>query len=262
MRFSASVLAAVLLVAAATALAASEQGRDDCGMSNPVRTGCASAVQGNGETVQALAFVHNTPDIAYSPEGDRAVANYIEMIRLDPNGINRNRNRGVRHQARTDLERTIARYSKSIMLDPKNDDAFFRRGIANFYAGSLPKARADISKASELDPKYAYYVLWLDIVDKRGNLPSRLAQSTAQIDMTKWPAPVIRLFLGQITPASALAAANDPDSDTRKSQVCEANFYIGELALRQGAKAEAARLFRLAAADCPRAFVEGLAAYA
>jgi lipoprotein NlpI len=70
--------------------------------------------------------------------------------------------------------------------------------------------------------------------------------------MAKWPAPVIRLFLGQSTSGAVLAAADDPDADTKKGLVCDANFFMGELALQQGTKEEAARLFRLAAADCPR----------
>jgi hypothetical protein len=35
-----------------------------------------------------------------------------------------------------------------------------------------------------------------------------------RIDMTKWPAPVIRLYLGQMTPDSVLAAADSPDAQT------------------------------------------------
>jgi lipoprotein NlpI len=77
-----------------------------------------------------------------------------------------------------------------------------------------------------------------------------------KIDMTKWPAPLIRLFLRQITPAAALAAADDADLNKKKGQVCEANFFSGELAMQQGAKEQALKLFRLAATDCPRTFVE------
>jgi lipoprotein NlpI len=114
-----------------------------------------------------------------------------------------------------------------------------------------------------LTPSTPYYALWLDIVEKRSGLASRLPQAVSQIDMTKWPAPVIRLFLGQITPAAVLAAADDPDAETRKGQVCEANFYSGELALQHGSKDEAERLFRLAATDCPGdEFVERPAANA
>ncbi len=73
-----------------------------------------------------------------------------------------------------------------------------------------------------------------------------------QIDMTEWPAPIIRLYLGQMTPESVLAAADDPDANTKKRQVCDANFFIGELALQRGAKDDAVRLFRLAAAGCEK----------
>ena len=140
--------------------------------------------------------------------------------------------------------------------------AYFRRAVANLYAGSLPKALADLDQASKLDPTYAYAAIWLDILNKRSNLPSPLAQAVTQIDMTKWPAPVIRLYLGQSTPTDVLAAADDPDEETKRGQVCEANFYTGELKLQQGAKEEAARLFRRAAADCPKGFDEWPAANA
>jgi lipoprotein NlpI len=45
-------------------------------------------------------------------------------------------------------------------------------------------------------------------------------------------------------------------------QVCEAAFYVGQLALQQNAIQEATRRFHLAATDCPRDFVEGPAASA
>ena len=89
-----------------------------------------------------------------------------------------------------------------------------------------------------------------------------MAQASAQVDMTAWPAPVIRMFMGQMTPAATLAAADDPDPNKKKGQVCEANFYSGELALRTGAKDEATRLFRLAVGDCPKLYDEMAAAIA
>jgi hypothetical protein len=57
-------------------------------------------------------------------------------------------------------------------------------------------------------------------------------------------------------PRPCLRAADAPNADTKKGQVCEANFYSAQLALQQGAKMEATLLFRLAAADCPKDFVE------
>jgi lipoprotein NlpI len=197
-------------------------------------------------------------------EGDRgrSISDYIEMIRLDTKDSDAPLNRGAKDQAKSDRDQVIVYYNAAIRRDPKDDDAYFHRGLANLYDGFLRLALADLSQASKLDPEYAYYALWLDILDKRGNAASRLPQAISQINMTKWPAPVIRLFLGQTTPAAVLAAADDPDANTKRAQLCEANFYLGELALQQGAKENAARLFRLAAADCPREFVEGPAASA
>jgi lipoprotein NlpI len=80
--------------------------------------------------------------------------------------------------------------------------------------------------------------------------------------MTKWPAPVIRLMLGTMTADEVLGAADDPDPIRKKGQICEANFFTAELALRRGVKEEARRLFGLALADCPPTFLERQAAEA
>jgi len=82
-------------------------------------------------------------------------------------------------------------------LDPKYAVAHFTRSRLNLFVGALPKALAGLHRANELDPKNAYAALWLDIANRRSNLPSRLAEATKQIDATKWPAAVMRLYLGQ-----------------------------------------------------------------
>jgi lipoprotein NlpI len=205
-----------------------------------------------------LAAAFDNRGIAYKAKGalDRAIAEFNEAIRLDPKRATAFHGRGDAYKAKGDLDHAIADYDKGIQLAPKQADNYFGRGIANLYGGSLPKALADLDRASKLDPKDAYAALWLDIVDKRSDLASRLPQDIAQIDMTRWPAPVIRMFLGQMEAQAVLAAADDANAHTKSGQVCEANFYSGALALRQGAKDQATRLFRLAVADCPKDFIE------
>jgi lipoprotein NlpI len=190
------------------------------------------------------------------------IAEYTRTVRLDAKDPDPRHGRASKEQTKNDLYQTIVYYSDAIRRDPKDDDAYFHRGLAKLYAGAVPAAMADFSQASRLDPRYAYYALWIDIIDKRRNDAGSLAQAAARLDMTKWPAPVVRLFLGETTPDAVIAAAADPDPVTRRGQLCEANFYVGQFALQHGATQEAARLFRPAAADCPPAFVEGPAAVA
>jgi len=193
---------------------------------------------------------------------DRAIADYDQAIVLDPKGAATFFSRGIAYFNTDDLDHAIADYDQAITLEPKYTFAYFSRGVASLYAGDLPKALADLNQASTLDPKNAYVALWLDIIGQRNNVPSRLSQAISTIDMTAWPSPIIRMFLGQMTPAAVLAAADDPDATKKQGQVCEANLYSGELALQAHLKAEAARLFRLAASDCPKTFVEWRAANA
>jgi tetratricopeptide (TPR) repeat protein len=203
-----------------------------------------------------LAYLNRGNAYAAKGDTDRAVADYSQALVFDPKFAIAYNNRGDANRAKGDTDRAIADYSQAIVLDPKYALAYFSRGRLNLYSGALPKALADLNQASELNPKYAYTALWLDMVNKRSNLPSRLSEASKQIDMTKWPAPVFRLYLGQLTPEAVLAAADDPESSTKNDRVCEVNFYSGELALQRGAKDEATRLFRSAASGCPKRFIE------
>jgi lipoprotein NlpI len=200
------------------------------------------------------AVNYNNRGFEYRNKGDtgRALADFSKAIELNPKYAMAYNNRGSVYRDKGDTDRALADYGKSIEIDPRYIKPYFNRGLIYLYGGKPDKALADINQASELDPKDAYYALWVDIVTKRSNLPSRLAQAMTQIDMAKWPAPVVRLYLGQLTPGAVLAAADDPDADTKRRRACDANFFIGELALQQGTKEEASRLFRLAAADCPK----------
>jgi lipoprotein NlpI len=72
--------------------------------------------------------------------------------------------------------------------------------------------------------------------------------------MTVWPAPVIQLFMDQLTPTALLAAADDPDTTRKQEKLCDAIFFSGEFSLMKGLNDDATRLFRLAVSDCPRGF--------
>ncbi|WP_376703698.1 hypothetical protein RQ479_00305 [Mesorhizobium sp. ISC25] len=87
-----------------------------------------------------------------------------------------------------------------------------------------------------------------------------MKEAKSKLDMTKWPAPLVSMLLGEKTPAEALSDAGAVGLAQRTGQVCETNFYTAELSRLQGHSEEALRLYRLAASDCPRDFVEYRAA--
>jgi lipoprotein NlpI len=201
---------------------------------------------------------------AYQKKGDydRAIVDYSELIRRGQLGPYAFFGRGVAYLRNGELDHAIADYNRAIELNPKNARVYRARAIANLQAGSASQSLADLDQAAELDPKDAYAALWRDVVAKRSNVPSRLAAAAGELDMTKWPAPIIHLFRGETTPEAVLAAADDPDSEKKTGQICEANFYTGAWALQQGEREDARRFFQLATAECPKGFIEWQAANA
>ena len=202
--------------------------------------------------------------IAYKALGDldRAIADYGDAVRLNPRDTLAYGHRGYAYQAKGDVDSALADFSEAIRLDPKNAWAYKNRGVVYLYGGSLEKARADFKQAAELAPKDAYSALWLDIAERRNGLPSHLAQATKQLNMAAWPAPLVRLFLGETSFDAAIDAAGDKDATRNHRKVCDANLYGAEFVALQGRKEEALELYQLAAGNCPNDFIEWTAANA
>jgi lipoprotein NlpI len=201
----------------------------------------------------------------YRGMGDftRAMADINEAIRLDPNYAPAYFTRGRLSYLLGNNPAALDDFTRSIRLDAGDPAAYFNRGVSYYVIGGrTPDAVADFKKAAELDPKDAYAALWRDLAERRNNAPSHLAEAVKQLDMSVWPAPVIRHFLGEQNAEQVFGAAFDPDPKTKLAQTCEANFYSGELALLKKNRKEAHRLLKLAADDCPQSFIESTAAIA
>ena len=201
----------------------------------------------------------------YTSGGDfeHARADLSQAIRLDPNDATAYFIRGTVSYLMGHNPGALADFTASLKIDPNNQATYFNRGIAYYVIGGrTPDAEADFSKAIELDPKDAYAAIWLDLAARRNNAASRLREQSAQLDMTAWPAPVIREFLGESNAAQTLAAAHDNDPKINQGRSCEASFYSGELALLGKNKQQALQMLKRAASDCPRGYVEAAAAMA
>ena len=234
------------------------------GFSYQIREDMDRAIADYGESIRIDpedTASYTNRGFAYWAKGDldRAIANYSEVIRLDPEDALAYRDRGITYSDKGDTDRAFADYDEAIRLDPEYAFAYRTRGIAHLYGGSLAEAEADFQEAADLNPRNAYTALWFDIAERRNGGPGHLAEAARRLDMTAWPAPIVRLFLGEMTMATTFAAA-DEDAENRRDQICEANFYGAEFLQLQGQKAEALPLYRLAVSDCRRNFLESYAA--
>ena len=183
-------------------------------------------------------------------------------INLDPKSAGAYHSRGTADLHGGNVQAALADYDRAIELNPKEGYYHLDRGIASYYSGARQKARDDFAAATALDAANPYFAIWLDIADRRDHQPSHLAVDVPNFKMDAWPAPLVQVFLGEITPAAALAAANDADADKQRGQICEANLYSAELARIGGDVGEALPRYRAAAAECPHNFTEWTAALA
>lgn len=213
----------------------------------------------------AYALAHFSRGDLYRRSGDlaRAMTDMNDTIKLDPNYALAYFTRGRLSYMLGNSPAALEDFGKAIKLDADDPTAYFNRGVAYYVIGGRnPDAEADFRKAAELNPKDAYAALWRELAERRNNAPSHLAEAAKNLDMTVWPAPVIRLFLGELNAEQTFAAAFDTDPQTKAAQTCEANFYSGEFALLKKNKKEAQRLLKLAADNCPPSFIESTAAVA
>jgi lipoprotein NlpI len=191
-------------------------------------------------------------------EYDRAIKDYDQAIALNPHYANAFNNRGNAYRCKGAYGHAIDDYNKAIGLDPYDAKKFKSRGIVGFSMGQFDAARKDLETARQLNPKDPYTVIWLYLTrvklgkDAKGDL----AKNAEQLNLQVWPKEVIGLYLGKTTKETLLSSAKNPDPKKDQEQHCEADFYLGEDALRQGKRDDAVTLFQQARETRVTTFIE------
>jgi lipoprotein NlpI len=268
MRFSLVFVSVIpLFVLGGPASAASQSEMVDCQQMRDLDrgiAGCTKVAEDPSATAhdRAIAFFNRGIALYAKNDDDHAIADWTQAIKLVPNYSHAYNNRAKAYVAKTDYDHAIADYSEAIKLDPNHMLSYKGRGIAYYLSGAPDKAQADFQKAADLDPADAYVALWLDIAKRRNKQPSDLTQVTTRLNMSSWPAPVLLLFAGRLTPHDVLVAAQHIDPTVSATRLCEAYFYGGELMLSRGDKDEGAHAFKLALKNCLPSVDEFVAATA
>jgi tetratricopeptide (TPR) repeat protein len=199
---------------------------------------------------------------------DRAIQEFDEAIRLNPKDANAYNNRGVAYLTKNDYDRAIQDYNQAIRLMSNDTTAYVNRGDAYFAQSNLTAAIADYEHTISAAPSSrtaVYAVLMLHVIMKRQDHDDaqQLARVAAAVDLSKWPGPVLKLDLGQMTANEVMMAAASSGSDRQKKwQVCEANYFTGEDALTHHQRATALARLKAARDGCPKGDTDYAAALA
>jgi regulator of sirC expression with transglutaminase-like and TPR domain len=92
-------------------------------------------------------------------EGDSAIREFTEAIRLNPNNAEAYYYRGFVYGMNNDYERAIADFTQAIRLNPNNAEAYNYRGFSYGMKDDYKSAIADFTQAIRLNSNYAeaYY---------------------------------------------------------------------------------------------------------
>ncbi|MFY9989669.1 MAG: tetratricopeptide repeat protein [Rhodoplanes sp.] len=119
---------------------------------------CSRAITSGSISPNDLARAYFNRGRAYYQKQDYslAIADYGEVIKLDPKNAWAFIFRGNAYKAKQDYDLAIADYSEALKLDPKNAGTFYARGNAYKAKQDYSLAIADYGEVIKLDPKYAW----------------------------------------------------------------------------------------------------------
>jgi lipoprotein NlpI len=184
---------------------------------------------------------------------EEAMAEFAEVIRLDPEDPSAYIGRGIVHLQRGENELAIADDNAALERAPASSFAHVNRATALFYAGRFAEAAADFAYVRKGDPGDAHWTLWLHLARARAGAEDQaeFAANAQAIEGKDWPGPVVAYYLGQASAAEVeQAAAAGETKAWRLQQGCDVSFYFAEEKLLRAEKDEAKRLFQKVLEDC------------
>ena len=218
------------------------------------------ATRGDILTTENLATVYQFRGAAYrnTLNYDRAIQDLNEAIRLEPGFGEAHYNLGATYHEMGQDERAIQDYDNAVALEPNVGFPLIGRGNSYLVLGDVDRAFRDYDRAIRLEPSFvnfrgnAYFLLgkfgeasqdyrwfleqrptdahtalYLYIGEVRNGQTGTdsLTRNAANLNMSEWPAPVVPLFLKEMSPEQVLEKARG--SENQQAQLCDAYFFIG-----------------------------------
>jgi tetratricopeptide (TPR) repeat protein len=101
---------------------------------------------------RSSAYIDQGNAHSLAKEYDKAIEDYTEAIRLDPNNAAAFFGRGNIYAAKRDCQKSIDDFNEAIRLNPNSPWAFDCRGLAYAATKNYDKAIKDCTEAVRLDP--------------------------------------------------------------------------------------------------------------
>ena len=183
---------------------------------------CTRAIMSGQLSSRTLSVTYNSRGNAWGINGqyDKAIADFDEAIRLNPQDALIYVNRGHARYRKGDNDVAIADYGEAIRLNPLNASYYLQRGYTQFWLGRFDASWPDLTESLRLNANQPYAIIWRYLAQSRSGKPelanSELSEKSGLLDKAKWPVPVIEFLLGKIDLDALLKAAEHPDAETRR----------------------------------------------
>jgi hypothetical protein len=115
-------------------------------------------------------------------------------------------------------------------LDAANANAVWRRTVTRFALGQFAEAAQDAERSVRLNPDWGYGILWRYIANvKSGTAKPGVLPYSGKIDESKWPGPVLALYMGVLTAEQVSDAAVKAGGGKAAPDMCEATRWRSPL---------------------------------
>ena len=152
------LIAATLLVLASPGWAASQRDYDDCNQLKDLDrriAGCARIIGDRKEPANNRAIAYSNRGAAWYTKGDhdRAVADFSDAIKLNPNFVDAYTNRGLAFREKRDYARAISDVTRAMQLRGQASyEDYVQRAISYRLSGNPSAALDDIGSAGSAFP--------------------------------------------------------------------------------------------------------------
>lgn len=206
----------------------------------------------NSLDVYANAFAFRGAIYAGKGDFDRAIQDYDQAVQMDSKFAKAFDWRAQAYVGKGNYTQAVRDYDQAIQLNQGLSGLFFwyqSRGIAYFYLGDYAAAESDFTTEMKALPNpYSAILLYLSRARSGQDAHGGLVKNSTGMNLTSWPGPIVKLFLGTATPESVLEAAKSTKPATDRQQRCQAYFYLGQQALIAGKPVQAKSYFKQALA--------------